>query len=162
MLDPLDYKILKIVQKNNQTPQRNIGEEIGLSAAAVQRRLKKMQETGIIEKNVSIVDREKIGNAVTILVEVFLEREDIELIDQHKKEFELIPEVQQCYYVTGESDFFLVIVVPSMKHYENLTRSIFFSDKNIKRFRTIVAMGLVKNSLEIPLDLLGPNQSNKY
>ncbi|WP_336828306.1 Lrp/AsnC family transcriptional regulator [Sphingobacterium multivorum] len=162
MLDPLDYKILKIVQKNNQTPQRNIGEEIGLSAAAVQRRIKKMQETGIIEKNVSIVDREKIGNAVTILVEVFLEREDIELIDQHKKEFALIPEVQQCYYVTGESDFFLVIVVPSMKHYENLTRSIFFSNKNIKRFRTIVAMGLVKNSLEIPLDLLGSNQSNKY
>ncbi|RKR05087.1 AsnC family transcriptional regulator [Flavobacterium sp. 90] len=156
MLDTFDHKILEIIQKNNQTPQRDIGETIGLSAAAVQRRIKKLRELGIIEKDIAVIDREKIGNNVTILVEVFLDSEKIELVDDLKKKFISIPEIQQCYYVTGESDFFLVIVVPSMNHYEILTRKIFFADDNIKRFRTIVVMGITKNSLEIPLNLLVP------
>lgn len=154
MPDTFDNKILSIIQKNNLTPQRDIGEMIGLSAAAVQRRIKKMRELGTIEKDVTVIDREKIGNNVTILVEIFLNSEKIEQIDTLKKEFEEISEIQQCYYVTGESDFFLVMVVPSMSYYENLTRKIFFSNENIKRFRTIVVMGITKNSLELPLHLL--------
>lgn len=151
MLDSLDYKILEILQKDNLTPQRDIGDSIGLSAPAVQRRIKKLRDTGIIEKDVSVIDRDKLGSNVTLLVELFLESEKIELIDELKREFALIPEIQQCFYVTGESDFFLVVVVPSMTHYEALTRKIFFGNDNIKRFRTIVTMGISKNSLEIPL-----------
>lgn len=154
MLDRLDYKILEALQTDNHTPQRDIGDKIGLSAAAVQRRIKKMRELGIIEKNVSVIDRDKIGNNVTILVEIFLESERIALIDELKRDFSLVPEIQQCYYVTGDSDFFIVMIVPSMTYYENLTRKIFFANENIKRFRTIVVMGITKNSLEIPLDLL--------
>ncbi|MGJ1269508.1 Lrp/AsnC family transcriptional regulator [Sphingobacterium spiritivorum] len=154
MLDSLDHKILEIIQKNNQTPQRDIGEKIGLSAAAVQRRIKKMRELGIVEKDISVINREKIGNNVTILVEVFLESEKIELVDDLKNKFKAIPEIQQCYYVTGESDFFLVIVAPTMAYYETLTRQIFFGNKNIKRFRTVVVMDITKSSLEIPLSLL--------
>ncbi|SFS47297.1 Lrp/AsnC family transcriptional regulator [Sphingobacterium wenxiniae] len=153
MLDTFDHKILEIIQKNNLTPQRDIGERIGLSAAAVQRRIKRMRELGIIEKDITIVNREKIGNNVTLLVEIFLDSEKIEQIDTLKREFEKIPEVQQCYYVTGESDFFLVVVVPSMAYYEQLTRKVFFSNENIKRFRTVVVMGITKNSLEIPFSL---------
>ena len=73
MPDTFDHKILEIIQKNNLTPQRDIGEMIGLSAAAVQRRIKKMRELGIIEKDISVIDREKVGNNVTLLVEIFLE-----------------------------------------------------------------------------------------
>lgn len=158
MLDLFDYKILNILQKNNLTPQRDVGDEIGLSAAAVQRRIKKMRELGIIEKDITVIDREKIGNNVTILVEIFLDSEKIEQIDALKYEFEKVSEIQQCYYVTGESDFFLVMVVPSMSYYENLTRSIFFGNENIKKFRTIVVMGITKNSLELPLNLFKPHE----
>ncbi|WP_312923201.1 Lrp/AsnC family transcriptional regulator [Empedobacter brevis] len=152
MLDIFDYKILELLQKNNLTPQREIGDSVGLSAPAVQRRIKKMRDEGIIEKDVSVIDRNKLGNYVTVLVELFLESEKIEQIDSLKKTFDSIPEIQQCFYVTGESDFFLVIVVPSMVHYENLTRKLFFSNENIKRFRTIVGMGISKNSLSISLN----------
>ncbi|WDF62139.1 Lrp/AsnC family transcriptional regulator [Flavobacterium sp. KACC 22758] len=145
------------MQRNNLTPQRDIGEQIGLSAAAVQRRIKKMRELGIIQNDFSVIDREKIGSNVTILVEVFLDSEKIEVVDEFKKIFKSVPEIQQCYYVTGESDFFLVIVVPSMSYYESLTRRIFFGNKNIKRFRTVVVMGITKSSLEIPLSVLISN-----
>ncbi|MFS4428039.1 Lrp/AsnC family transcriptional regulator [Chryseobacterium sp. S90] len=124
-LDQFDFQILKILQKNNLTPQRDIGDHIGLSAAAVQRRIKRMRETGIIKADISVIDTEKLKHSVTLIVEVFLERDKIDLIDQAQTLFTSAPEVQQCYYVTGESDFVLVVVVPSMKDYEKLTRRIF-------------------------------------
>ncbi|UWX60476.1 Lrp/AsnC family transcriptional regulator [Chryseobacterium oranimense] len=153
MIDNLDYKILEILQKDNLTPQREIGDKIGLSAPAVQRRIKKLRDEGIIEKDISIIDRDKIGSNVTVLVEIFLERKKIEEIDLLKKEFSCVPEIQQCFHITGESDFFLVMVVPSMTYYESITRTLFFGNENIKRFRTSVVMGISKNSLEIPLNV---------
>ncbi|MAU14975.1 MAG: AsnC family transcriptional regulator [Muricauda sp.] len=151
-MDNLDIKILQILQKNNLVPQRDIGETIGLSAPAVQRRIKRMRETGIIKKDVSVIDKDAIGSYVTILVEVFLDRENKGATQSIRKELESVPEVQQCFYVSGESDFFLIVVVPSMKAYEMLTRRIFLENENIRRFRTIVAMDTIKSSLEIPLE----------
>ena len=58
--------------------------------------------------------------------------------------------MQQCYYVTGESDFVLVVVATSMSHYESLTRQLFFGNSNVKRFRTNVVMDRVKVGLEVP------------
>lgn len=153
-LDHFDIQILEILQKDNMTPQRDIGDTIGLSAAAVQRRIKRMRETGIIKADVSLIDTEKIKHSVTLIVEIFLESDKIDLIDHSKKIFNATPEVQQCYYVTGESDFMLVIIVPSMKDYEQLTRKIFYSNENIKHFRTLVSMDNTKSNLEIPLSVL--------
>ncbi|WP_303919493.1 Lrp/AsnC family transcriptional regulator [Draconibacterium sediminis] len=151
MVDILDYKILEILQENNLIPQRDIGDAIGLSAPAVQRRIKKMRESGIIEKDVSIINRDMLGNTITIIVEVFLDSEKLEHILTIKNEFSVVAEIQQCYYVTGESDFFLVMVVSSMKEYEELSKKLFIDNSNIKRFRTIVSMGIDKTSLKIPL-----------
>ncbi|MCS3528891.1 Lrp/AsnC family transcriptional regulator [Chryseobacterium sp. JUb7] len=153
-LDHFDISILKILQKDNMTPQRDIGEKIGLSAAAVQRRIKRMRETGVIKADISVIDIEKIKHSITLIVEVFLESDKIALIDNVKKVFIAAPEVQQCYYVTGESDFILMIIVSSMKDYEQLTRKIFYNNENIKHFRTLISMDNVKSGLEIPIDIL--------
>lgn len=153
-LDKFDLAILKVLQKDNLTPQRTIGERIGLSAAAVQRRIKRMRETGVISADITVVNREKVGRMITLFVGVKMESEKIELIDQAKKSFLSAPEVQQCYYVTGETDFVLVIVSPSMHDYEKLTRRLFFSNPNIKSFSTSVALDVVKEGLEIPLDFI--------
>ncbi|MFL5163523.1 MAG: Lrp/AsnC ligand binding domain-containing protein, partial [Microvirga sp.] len=77
--------------------------------------------------------------------------ETAELIDAAKREFTSVPEVQQCYYVTGEADFVLVVVVSTMTAYEALTRRLFFGNNNVKRFRTFVAMDRVKVGLAVPL-----------
>ncbi|TIO55284.1 MAG: Lrp/AsnC family transcriptional regulator, partial [Mesorhizobium sp.] len=61
------------------------------------------------------------------------------------------PEVQQCYYVTGEADFILVVTVATMADYEALTRRLFFENNNVRRFRTFVAMDRVKVGLEVPV-----------
>jgi DNA-binding Lrp family transcriptional regulator len=149
-VDAFDLAILRILQKDNTTPQRRIGEAVNLSAPAVQRRIKRMEEAGVISANVALIDPEKVGYPLTIVVEVELESERLELIDKAKRAFASAPEVQQCYYVTGEADFVLVVVASSMADYEALTRRLFFGNQNVKRFRTLVAMDRVKTGLEAP------------
>ncbi|RXM45154.1 Lrp/AsnC family transcriptional regulator [Flavobacterium sp. YO12] len=150
-LDKFDLEILEVLQKNNLTPQRDIGDRIGLSAAAVQRRIRRMRETGVIIADVSVVDQSELGHPLTIFVEVELKDEQLKLIDEAKQLFSSIPEVQQCYYVTGDVDFILVLVLPTMSDYEKLTRKLFFGNPNIKKFKTFVSMQSVKTTFEIPI-----------
>lgn len=150
-LDRFDLAILAILQKDNTTPQRQIGEAVNLSAPAVQRRIKRMEETGVIRANVALVDPVSVNQALTILVEVEVESEQIALLDAAKVAFTAAPEVQQCYYVTGDVDFMLVVIVPTMADYEAFTRRMFFGNANIKRFRTFVTMDPVKVGLSVPL-----------
>ena len=150
-LDSFDLAILDIVQRNNGTPYHAIGEAVSLSASAVQRRIRRMQESGVIQSNVAVIDPARVGQSITLFVELELISETAELIDAAKREFTAVPEVQQCYYVTGDVDFVLVVVVPTMKDYEDLTRRLFFGNNNVKRFRTLVAMDRVKVGLAVSL-----------
>lgn len=150
-LDDFDLKILAILQRDNATPQREIGEAVNLSAPAVQRRIKRMEESGVIAANVAVVDPDKVGRPITVIVEIAVESERVDLLDAAKASFAAAPEVQQCYYVTGEADFVLVVTVASMAEYEALTRRLFFANPNIRRFRTLVAMDRVKAGLTVPV-----------
>ena len=152
MLDRFDRRILDILQRDCTTPQREIGSAVGLSAPAVQRRIKRLQETGVIQANIAVLDPAKVGQTITLLVQVIIESERLDLIDTLKRTFLATSEVQQCYYVTGDVDFVLVITVPTMAAYEALTRRLFFDNANVKRFQTLVAMDRIKVGLAVPID----------
>lgn len=149
MLDDYDRSILRIIQKDNRISHREIGEKVHLSGAAVQRRVQRMEQAGVIQSNITVVNPFKIGLAITLLVEVELASETAAEVHAAKANFLATPEVQQCYYVTGEIDFMLVIVVPSMEAYESLTQRLFFRDRNIRKFKTYVSMDRVKTSLAL-------------
>jgi Lrp/AsnC family transcriptional regulator, leucine-responsive regulatory protein len=110
-----------------------------------------MTEEGVIRANIAVLDPAAVGQAITIFVEIEVISETAEQIEAAKREFAAAPEIQQCYYVTGEADFVLVIVVPSMADYEALTRRLFFGNNNVKRFRTFVAMDRIKVGLGVPV-----------
>lgn len=150
-LDNFDRRILEILQRDNKTPQREIARAVNLSAPAVQRRIRRMEDAKIILANTAMVDPVSVGLPITILVEVEMENEQAEKYDAVKRAFMAMPEIQQCYYVTGECDFILVINVSTMTEYEALTRKLFFSNNNVKRFRTFVAMDRVKVGATIPI-----------
>ncbi len=143
-LDPFDLAILRILQQNNQTPQREIGAAVNLSAPSVQRRIRRMEAEGVITANVAQIAPEAVGLPLTIIVEVELVSETPEAIEAAKARFRAAPEVQQCHYVTGEADFILTLAIASMSAYEDFTRRIFFAGGNVKKFRTFVSMGPVK------------------
>ncbi|MBY6154641.1 Lrp/AsnC family transcriptional regulator [Vannielia litorea] len=144
-LDSYDLAILRILQRNNATPQRAIGEAVNLSAPSVQRRIKRMEAEGVIAANVAVVAPDRVGLPLTIFAQVELVSETPDDIDTMKRRFREAPEVQQCFYVTGEADFMLVLVVESMAAYEEFTRRTFFAGGNVRKFRTFVSMDAVKS-----------------
>lgn len=150
-LDSQDLAILKILQQNNMTPQRTIGEMVNLSAAAVQRRISRLDKHGVIQGNVAILNAAAVGHPITVLVEVQIENERLDLLEASKASFAAAPEVQQCYYVTGETDFFLVVTFGSMKEYEQLTKRLFFENHNVKHFKSLVVMDRIKASMALSL-----------
>ena len=143
-LDEFDVKILRIVQHNNQTSQRVIAERIGLSPPAVARRLQRLRETQVIRSDVAVLDEAAVGRPLTIIVQVTTENERLDLLDAMKDRFNRCPQIQQCYYVTGEMDFILILNVKDMAEYTELTRTLFFEGGNVRSFRTCVSMENVK------------------
>ena len=98
-LDPFDLAILRILQRDNRTPQRDIGAAVNLSAPSVQRRIRRMEVEGVIAANVAMIAPEKVGLPLTIFVQVELVSETPDEIDTMKRRFRDAPEVQQCAYV---------------------------------------------------------------
>ncbi|MEA1831425.1 Lrp/AsnC family transcriptional regulator [Methylobacterium durans] len=143
-LDAFDLAILRVVQRDNKTPQRVIAEAVNLSPAAVQRRITAMEAAGVIARNVAIVEPEALSLAITALVEVRLRDERAATVDAAKALFRATPEVQQCYYVTGGISFVLVIISRDMRSYEALTRSLFAENELVDYYRTNIALDRVK------------------
>ncbi len=143
-LDSFDLAILRLLQVDNTTPQREIGEAVNLSAPTVQRRIRRMETEGVIAANVALIALEAVGLPITNFVTVELVSETPDEIDTMKRRFREAPEVQQCHYLAGEADFVLVVVVASMAAYEDFTRRVFFQGNNVKKFRTLVSMDPVK------------------
>ncbi|WP_298906760.1 Lrp/AsnC family transcriptional regulator [uncultured Aliiroseovarius sp.] len=148
-MDDKDLHILRLVQENARLTAETLGERVGLSPAAVQKRLKKLRETGVIEREIAVLSPKKLDRDLTVIVEVILERENRQQLEEFKKRMRSAPSVQQCYYTTGEADFLLILSVRDIKEYEVFTQEHFFDTSNISRFKTSIVMDRVKSSLDV-------------
>lgn len=150
-LDSFDIRLLAVLQQNNQLTSAQLAERVGLSPAACLRRAKRLREEGIIIGDVSLVAPEAVGRRMTMIVLVEFERERIDLIDTFKSSMQRTLEVMQCWYVTGDADFVLLITAEDMADYEAFTNRFFFENPNIRRFRTMVVMNRVKFGMAVPI-----------
>ncbi|MFT4091676.1 MAG: Lrp/AsnC family transcriptional regulator [Asticcacaulis sp.] len=148
-LDAFDRAILRIIQKDNKTPQRTIASEVNLSAAAVQRRIAAMEDAGIITANVALIDPWAVQLSITAVVEVQLRDERASTVDAAKALFRSAKDVQQCYYMTGGVSCVLVIVTEDMRSYDALARRLFSESELVERFRTLIALDRVKTDTSV-------------
>ncbi|HVV12765.1 Lrp/AsnC family transcriptional regulator [Amycolatopsis sp.] len=151
-LDHLDRAILSRLQDDARMIAESIGAHVGLSAAAVQRRIKRLREAGVIAREVAVVDPKAVGVNMTFVVTVEMERERIEVLEAFRKQVQADPAVQQCYYVTGSADFVLVVNCSDMTEFEAFTRRMFFDNGEVRHFTTSVVMDRVKVGLSVPLN----------
>ncbi|MFI5583669.1 Lrp/AsnC family transcriptional regulator [Amycolatopsis sp. NPDC051758] len=150
-LDQLDTAILACLQEDARTIAETIGAKVGLSAAAVQRRIKRLREAGVIEREVAVLSPQALGLSMTFVVMVEMERENLAVLDAFRRQVLGDDCVQQCYYVTGNADFVLIVTCPDMAGFEAFTRRMFFDNPNVRHFTTSVAMDRVKVGLNLPL-----------
>jgi DNA-binding Lrp family transcriptional regulator len=139
-LDALDRQILAFYRKDTRLSAATIGERVGLSATAVQRRLKRMRDEGIILAETARVDAAALGLGVTCIVGIDLEREGPDAVDRFRERMRGFDAVQQCYHVTGASDFVLVVQAADITAYEALTRAALTTDANVLSFSTQVVL----------------------
>jgi Lrp/AsnC family leucine-responsive transcriptional regulator len=151
ILDNFDLAILARYQHDTLKPAKTLGEAIGLSPAAVQRRLKRLREGGVISAEIAVVSPDAVGLPVTCVVNVDLDRETSSDLDRFGRKMAACAEVQQCYYVTGVADFVLVVVTADMRRYETFTREHLLDDPNVKSFTTMVVLDRMKVGLAVSL-----------
>lgn len=150
-LDDTDLTILRTLQDNCRTSLEQLAHECALSVPSVQRRLKKLREAKLIQKEIAVLDPAGFDYRMSFIVMVELERESLQQLDLFRKRARAEPQVQQCYYVTGEADFILICTARDMQDFEALTHRLFFEDSNVRRFRTSVTMERTKVGLNLPI-----------
>lgn len=151
-LDAFDRAILKIVQQNNKTPQREIAERVNLSTAAVQRRLVELEASGVIRQNIAVLDPKPMGKGVTVVVEVHLISDQSSVITPAKALFARTAEIQQCYHVTGNGGLILILLVEDMEAYGRLAMKLFADNALVSTFRSLPVLDRVKVGLGVDID----------
>ncbi len=108
-MDAIDRKILHHVQRDNLLTSARLSELVGLSQTSIQRRLARLRATKAIEADIAVVSPEALGRPLTMLITVELARELSDIIDRFKRPVRERPELMSAYYVTGETDFMLIV-----------------------------------------------------
>ncbi|WP_042272853.1 Lrp/AsnC family transcriptional regulator [Paraburkholderia heleia] len=150
-LDDYDRHILAQLQIDNQISNQALAAMVNLSPPACLRRVKRLREDGYILRDISVLAPNKVGLPIMMWVQVQVERERLDLLDEFKRFLNEVPEVMQCYVVTGRADFVLLISVRDIDHYEEFANRVFRQNPNIRHFETMVVMSRVKFGLSLPI-----------
>ncbi len=151
-MDRFDADILQALQQNSRLTAEAVSQEVGLSPDACRKRMARLRASGIIEAEIALLDPTRIGRGLLLIVEVSLHRERKADLDYFKARMQKAPEVMQCYYVTGNADFILIVSARDMADYEAFTAEYFLEEENVLRFRTSAVMNRVKTGFAMPVD----------
>lgn len=139
-LDATDRRLLALLQDDCWVTNQALAERAHISPPTCLRRVKRLVETGVIERQVAIVAPEKIGPSLSAVVEVSLEHQGAERLDEFEGRVAAEPAVQQCYRVSPGPDFVLVILVPDMLAYHALVHRLFTAAANVRNVRSFFAV----------------------
>lgn len=150
-LDEKDRAILALIQDDASLPMADVAAAVGLSASPCWRRVRRMEEAGIIRGRVTLLDPKKLGPCLTAYAFVSLERHEDSVIEQFHAAIQAAPEVMMCSTVTGAVDFLLKVVVPDMDAYQAFLRRRLLGLSMIRSINTSFVLSEVKASTAIPL-----------
>ncbi|GAA3968415.1 Lrp/AsnC family transcriptional regulator [Allohahella marinimesophila] len=118
--DRIDRRILSALQDNASLTNQQLAEQVGLSASPCLRRVRALEEAGIILGRVTLLDRKKLGLSLTVIILISMDRHTPERFEAFVKQIEVLEEVQECYLITGqEADYMLKVAIPDMDHYQD-------------------------------------------
>lgn len=150
-LDAFDRKLLERLQVDAQTPIPVLADEIGLSAPACYRRIRRLRDTGAINREVAVVHPRTLGWPLSMLVLVTMERENARTVDEMVRMLKDVPEVVEAWNVTGDHDFVVRMLARDMESYDELVRELFAADDRVRSFKTLVVIRQVKNASPVPV-----------
>jgi DNA-binding Lrp family transcriptional regulator len=150
-LDSYDRQLLAALQEDASRTAHELAEQVPLSASAIQRRIKRLRDDGIIERFVAVVDPGALGGASMFLASLKLARERPEAVQQLRAWLGACVHVQQAYYVTGDSDFVALVCIENVSGYESLMARLMADNPDVLRYTTQVVLAPVKRGLHLPV-----------
>ena len=151
-LDRIDKNIIRELQINGRMQNNDLAREIGLSASSCLRRVKLLEESGVIQSYTTIVDPQKIGLQLILFSRIWLVGQDAETIDCFIEAMKELPQVMECYIILGESDAMLKVVVPDLESYRKFQSAHLTKKKGITSVKTDLPSQIIKQSFQLPLD----------
>lgn len=151
-MDTQDRRILDALQHDARITSEQLSKLIGLSADACRKRLARLRTTGVIEREIAVLSPSAMDRGLVLVVNVTLVTEGALQLDAFKDRMRSAPEVMQCYAVTGDSDFIVILTARDMAEYEGFVRRNFLDGGHVARFTTSVVMDRVKTSFAVPVE----------
>ena len=157
ILDAVDAKILDLIQHDASLSVAEIAERVGLSSSPCWRRIKRLEDEGIIQRRVTILDREKLGLNFEVYCTVKLSLPTKDNLDTFEQSVKRWPEVVQCATVTGAADYELRIVTRDMHAFDEFLRERILSLGLVSNIESRIVIRAVKNATTVPLGLVSPH-----
>ena len=150
-LDALDRKILESLQANGRMSLADLSGTVGLSPSPCLRRVRNLEQSGVIARYVAVLDQRRVGLPVSVFVSIKLEKQRQESLDRFAKAVERWPEVLECYLMTGSRDYWLRVVVPDLEAYERFVKQKLTRLEGIASIESSFALEQVKYTNVLPI-----------
>ncbi len=152
-MDAIDIKLLELLQNNAELTIQELSKEVHLSTTPCWKRINQLKSNGYINKTVSLVDRKRVGAKVTAMVSIKVNNHNQERISIFAKTIQDIPEVIECYRMSGETDYLLKVVVSDIESYDTFYKNLIEKVQFLK-VTSNFAIEEIKSTTEIPLTKL--------
>ena len=148
-LDETDRKILRRLQENGAIQNQVLAEEVGLSPSPCHRRVKALEEAGIIERYVALVDGAAVGTSFLAFVEVRLERQAKAVAERFERAVIACPEVLECHFVTGEYDYVLKVAVRDLDEFHRFITEKITTIDGVANTRSVIPVKRIKSTTAV-------------
>ena len=150
-LDETDHKIIAALQADARLTMLQLADRIGLSASPCARRVRLLEQAGVIRGYVAVIDQGRVGLPVSVFASIKLERQREEELDRFARAVAQWPEVLDCYLMTGQRDFLIRVVVRDLESYERFLKDKLTRLEGVASIESSFALGQVKRSNVLPL-----------
>ena len=150
-LDAIDRAILRALQQNGRLQNVELANLVGLSPSPCLRRVRLLEEAGVIERYVALLSASKIGMNLTVFVRVWLTGQDVETVDHFTESVKQLPQVVECHLMAGDCDFLLRVVAADLDAYRRFQMDHLARIKGVQSVKTEIPMQRIKLSTELPL-----------
>ncbi|PBC07216.1 Lrp/AsnC family transcriptional regulator [Mesorhizobium sp. WSM3859] len=150
-LDEIDRRILRALQRDGRMANNDLAKEVGLSPSPCLRRVKLLEEAGVIDRYVAVLNPAKIGRGQTFFTRIWLKQQDEDTIEHFAAEVAKFPEVMECYLMLGDCDAMVRIVAAGIDEYRRFQSEHLSRIKGVQNVKTEVPSQTIKQTSEMPL-----------
>jgi len=150
-LDEMDRRILRVLQRDGRIQNTELAQEVGLSPSPCLRRVRLLEEAGVIERYVAVLNPAQVGVGMTLFTRVWLTAQDAETIDHFIEAMRQLPQVLECYIMLGDSDAMLRVAVQDLDDYRRFQTTHLTRANGIQNVKTDLPSQVVKQAHALPV-----------